>query len=65
MYNSYYVKELSLKEFCEILPNTHRANKELHQIKQCLSLFNSMINGGEQHSKSSMDMFRNIMDNIL
>lgn len=46
-------REMSLKEWCERLPEHHRVNEELRKITKTLALLNSMILSGEQHSEQS------------
>ena len=45
--------EMSLLEFIDHLPKTHRIRAEMASIANTICLLNSMIYGGEQHSDYS------------
>jgi len=57
-------KELNLKEFCETLHDKHRIKQDIKEIKQCIGLLNSIINGGESHSDFSRKKVKEALDKI-
>lgn len=46
-------RERTLVEYCSLLPNHRKANKELKMLKLTVGLLNSMVLCGERHSESS------------
>ena len=62
--NSNEQKEMTLKEWCDRLPDAHLVNQQRKQIAQTLALLNSMVYGGEQHSDSSIQIVQKAFDNL-
>jgi len=46
-------RENSLKEWCGRLPECHRVNQELLQLRETIGLLNSMVLCGDKHSDQS------------
>lgn len=57
-------REMTLKEWCQKLPEWHLANRQIAQVKQTLALLNSMVEGGEAHSPESRKMVADAADSL-
>lgn len=55
-------REMTLKEWCAQLPDSHRVNEEQRTICKTIALLNSMVLCGEQHSAQSEKAVKEAID---
>ena len=55
-------QEVTLKQWCEKLPEFHKVNKELAIIKESLIAMNSMVTSGRSHDERSREKYYEAMD---
>lgn len=55
-------REMNLKEYTGRLPYSHRANRELNELRKTIGLFNSMIESGERHTDQTRETYIKALD---